>query len=342
MIKRILVIFTVVAGIGFTSCETEFSLNGEYVETPVIFGLLDHLDSIHYIKITKAFLGDGDNLVYAKTPDSNYFKQVDAQIVEFDDGEETGRYWDLRDTIIKTKSTDGLFYAPEQKVYIFRAADLDPELEYRLTGDINEGKLKINSTTTLISGFDISNTVKLPTYKFRFANNSDDPDDRYNRAVKFDVYEGMNAKEYEVGYTIAWSEFYTDGSSSTFSAYRKDDIYQQTRPESPSVFFALFNGEEFYKWVGETVPDDPKVERRTLDRIDINISVAHANLSQYIAVTKPVSSIAQVKPEFTNIENGYGLFSSRIRFVKSAIELDLNSLEELCSGRYTATKLFCE
>ncbi len=65
---------------GISSCETEFSLNGDYEIIPVVFGLLDHTETTHMVKITKAYLGDGDNLLYAQIPDSSYFNSVEAII----------------------------------------------------------------------------------------------------------------------------------------------------------------------------------------------------------------------------------------------------------------------
>ena len=69
MLKNVSFIGLIALFLGVSSCETDFSLNGNYTPIPVVFGLLDHHDTTHIVKITKAFLGDGDNLVYAQNPD---------------------------------------------------------------------------------------------------------------------------------------------------------------------------------------------------------------------------------------------------------------------------------
>ena len=76
MLQRISFFTLLTVALGLGSCETDFSLNGDYEVQPVVFGLLDHKQGYHTIKITKAFLGDDDNLIYAQNPDSNYFNQV--------------------------------------------------------------------------------------------------------------------------------------------------------------------------------------------------------------------------------------------------------------------------
>ncbi|MBK9192562.1 MAG: hypothetical protein IPM77_14260 [Crocinitomicaceae bacterium] len=160
------------------SCQAEdFSLNGDYEITPVVFGLLDHSKDFHIIKITKAFMGDGDNLVYAQNPDSSYFETVDAKVVEYDDGVATGREWQLHDSIITNKDTSGIFYAPEQKVYVFYESDLDSTMEYELTVIINEGEHEVYGKTELINGFKLASSVYLMS-EIAFAGNTvaDDQD----------------------------------------------------------------------------------------------------------------------------------------------------------------------
>ena len=324
------------------SCETEFSLNGDYELTPVVFGLLDHTDSIHIVKITKAFLGDGDNLVYAQNPDSNYFNQVDARVYEFDNsGDETGRVWNLTDSIIDNKSTDGVFYAPEQKVYYFKANDLNPEYEYEIRADLNEGQSSFTARTSLINGFAIPNGFTVdPDFPITFASNTVDEDSDYKN-WKIDVSEGYNAQRYEVSYDIRWTEYYTDGSTSSFSDSRYVGTYFQEDPDSPLSFFAIVGGLDFYTFVSETVPDDPDVERRTFDGLDAHINAAHEDLAKYMEVSAPVSGIAQIQPEFTNINGGYGLFSSRQLITIKDKTLGATSFKELARGSYTVTKLFC-
>ncbi|MGB1102100.1 MAG: hypothetical protein ACPG21_00585 [Crocinitomicaceae bacterium] len=341
--KRFLAITGILGLFTFTnSCETEFSLNGDYEIIPVVFGLIDHTDSIHMVKITKAFLGDGDNLLYAQNPDSSYFQSVVARIYEYDQfGDETGRIWNLTDSIVDTKSTDGAFYAPEQKVYYFKANDLNPKYEYEIKVDINEGQAEVSAKTTLIDGFAIPNSFTAdPDFPITFAAFTVDEDDDYKN-WKVDISEGKNAKLYEFNYDIHWTEYYEDGTTSSFTASRYVGSYGQEDPDSPLAFFALVSGLDFYTWLGESLPDDPNVVRRTFDGLDAHIDCAHEDLAKFMEVSEPVSGIAQIQPEFTNIIGGYGLFSSRQRISIIGKSLNSGSFKELARGSKTVTKLFC-
>ena len=57
----------------FSSCETDFDTIAEWKDITVVYGLLDQKNSVQYIKINKAFLGDGNALVYAQEPDSSNY-----------------------------------------------------------------------------------------------------------------------------------------------------------------------------------------------------------------------------------------------------------------------------
>ena len=323
------------------SCNTDFSLNGDYQIQPIVFGLLDHHEDFHMIKITKAYLGDGDNLVYAKTPDSNYFNQVDAKVVEVKNGNPTGREWTLFDTVLTNKDTTGVFYAPEQKVYGFYESGLDSTATYQLTIDLEGGVYQVTGETALIDKFKVSAQILFPTYGIVFAPNSVNEDKDYS-LWNFTVTEGLHAAAYEYKYTIHYTEYYASGGSASFSATRENGIKEQTgTPDQPSVQIASFQGYDFYTWVRDVIPDDPNVTKRTFDGLDLRIAVAHEDLYQYMQVSKPVSGIAQVQPEYTNLNGARGLFSSRLVFDVNNMNLNGTSIKELCQGQYTYSKVFC-
>ena len=333
MLKKFSITFFVAALVGLSSCETDFSLNGEYELTPVVFGLLDQNDSIHMIKITKVFLGDGNYLEYAQNPDSNYFKQVEAQIIELNEEGDEQRRWDLKDTIITGKSTDGVFYSPDQKVYYFEANDLVETFTYRLVADLNEGQKSISSQTSLIYNFTLPNTISTAAAKLAFAKNTVTEDKDYTN-MSISIPNVINAGNNEIGYTMHWTEHYLDGSSASFSKRK-----YESKSDNPSASI-IINGLNFYKWVQVTVPDDENVDYRTMDGIDIHFAYGHDVLKQYMDVSAPVTGVAQIQPFFTNIDGGYGLFSSRFQYTRFALPLNTASAKELREGSYTYTKKF--
>ncbi len=70
--------------LGIQSCKEEITSNEAFVETAVVYGLLDIANSEHMIKITRAFIGDGvtNSNSIAANPDSSYFQSVTGTVTE--------------------------------------------------------------------------------------------------------------------------------------------------------------------------------------------------------------------------------------------------------------------
>lgn len=343
MLKRLSFFIAAISFILFPSCETEdFSVNGAYTITPVVIGLLDYNDDVHIVKITKAYLGDGDNLVYAQNPDSNYFNNVYAIVKEIDPttGDYTGREWPLHDSTVTDKSTEGAFYAPEQKVYVFHCSTLDELMEYEIQGAVEDSTYFFNAKTSMMKNFKVSSQLTLPTYKINFAAATVMGDGDY-KSWSFTVTEAENAARYNFKYTMRWRETYADLSTKDFSATRNDGDVIQEKPSAPTAQIQNFSGVDFYNWVVDVVPSDPDVIRRELLGIDLRISVAHYEMDQFMQVGAPVTGIVQNKPEYTNVNGGLGIFSSRIVYELNNYRLDKNSIKELCKGNKTIQLLFC-
>ena len=124
-----------------SSCKEDIEFDGEFEETAVIYGLLDKADSIHYIKITRAFGGSNNSLEVAQIEDSSYFTDIVVVVDEVVNGN-IARSWTLEDTILTNKE-EGVFYSPDQKVYYFNTPPAQPLIStatYRLTATINGGE----------------------------------------------------------------------------------------------------------------------------------------------------------------------------------------------------------
>ncbi|MFD1550962.1 hypothetical protein DNU06_04825 [Putridiphycobacter roseus] len=338
MLKNLFIIalFMVAA----SSCDNKLSLNADYTTTPIIFGLLDPNDTIHYIKITKTFLGDGNNYDFAKVPDSSYFKQVDAKIIELNNGVKTGREWSLYDTTILNKE-EGVFYYPSQKVYIFHEANLVEDYDYKLEAIFNEGAYSADATTSLVDGFEYNSNF-LNQSKITFANGSGSYSNLFIR-----YSEAYNATGYQTRLYINYREFYSDNTSAVkqlvWSATSNNGKSESdVNPASPDASAQVsFSGEGFYQFMAASIQENENVTSRQMIDIGVVTEVGHVDLMKYISVGEPNSSLSQTTSLFTNINNGLGLFSSRVLESRTNMPLLPGSIEELCTGTYTNQLKFC-
>ena len=108
----------------------------------------------------------------------------------------------------------------------------------------------------------------------------------------------------------------------------------------------VINGSEFYQQMAlnikpmEDVSDI--VKHRKFLYIKFYLSVAGDELNTYLEVNEPATGIIQEKPEYTNVINGIGIFSTRIKtYSQFQKELNTSSDVELYSGTYTSNLGFC-
>jgi hypothetical protein len=340
---------------------------GDFKETAVVYGLLDHSDSIHFIKITRAFIGPGNALELAKIPDSSYFNQVEATVSEFVDGNLT-RTWILEDTLVENKDTTGAFYGPEQKVYYFKTlpttvsssglngviqtspnpqlTSLNPDATYKFKAIINGGEFEVTGETELVKG--ITTTTSSQNFTFKFANN---PGEYVPTGVA--VSNSGNSFVVNTQLDIAFNEH--RGSDITEKRFNWQLGEVSTLPGTAKTFSAV--GKTFYDLVKTNVSNDPTITKRTFNGIYVTVTGGAEELYNYMVVNQPSSTLAQSKPSYTNltVSNGkrvVGIFSSRqtIKIFKpffvSAQQafiraIDKKSTRELCQGPVTGTLLFC-
>lgn len=328
-----------VASFLFSSCETDVDVNGPYKKIPIVTGLLDINDSIHFVKITKTFTNgkDGNAQVISGIADSSYFETVDAQIDVVLNNSVIQTY-QLKDTVLMNKDTNGLFYAPEQKLYYFVDYSLTPDATYKLKLNLDEGDIESSAETELISGVSISTPSPInPTFNFASANSSETG----NYSTQSVIFNGSeNGTVYGLTFRMYYDEYYTDSQyESKYFTWNLGNITNPNLNSNADRTFRL-TGDIFYQQVEDNVPDDPNVTKRLIRGIELRMAVGTEELQTYIEVSEPVTGVVQNKPEYTNIENGRGIFSSRNVFSATGYKMNKNSLKELCMGQYTGSKKF--
>jgi hypothetical protein len=323
-LTKILVIF-LIPGFLLLSCKKELDLNTDWEDVTIVYGIMNQLDSLHYIKITKAFLGSGNALQYAQISDSSNYPLKLNVAMEAWQGDDLITTYMFDTTTIEEKDS-GLFYYPNQLLYVNDSV-LDPMYEYKLVITNPETQKVITAHTPLIKSF----YVEKP-FAFQFI--SYDP----GKSSKLEWFSAEGGKRYQVIVRFFYQETSLADPSQTVEKY-VDWIILPSRLSKTDAggetMEAFYSNDSFYAMLNSQIEVNPDVVRAAR-HLTYFFIVAANELNTYIEVTQPSNSIVQEKPSYSNIENGIGLFSSRFVQVVDSIRLTQRTLDEISSNPLTS------
>ena len=325
----------------FNSCSTRVDLYAEYKDVPIIYAMLNPKTDTNYVKITRAFCGTNDDPINAKevaliADSSNYPGKLDARIIEVKSThgnvyEPTGRVMVL-DTITLHDKKAGTFYSPDQTFYYtsepFNTGANGSKYKYRLVvvkpdGDTLTAQTGMvgNEEFSIITGgvgFQMATTNAVRKIIFR----ADGFASLYEVAIQFNYREQKN------GHSIVRKSVDRSFGTRPLNEFHKiegTDNYYSLEYSENWLFNALA-----YAIGGDTIvdPNHPNVTRY-IDDFIITISAAGDDLAYYyIANQAQTESPISLVTTYTNIEGGYGLFSSRTKIERVA-KLSANTKREL-------------
>ena len=335
----IIILFTTL----FSSCSTDVDLYAEYKDFPIIYAMLNSKADTNYVKITRAFCGTNNNPINANevaliSDSSNYPGKLDACIIELKSTngsyyEPTGRVMAL-DTITLHDKEPGVFYSPDQLFYYttepFHTGTNDSRYKYKLVVVKPDGD-SLTAQTSMVGnaefaimtsgvGFQQTPTNELKKIMFR----ADEFASLYEVNMQFNYREKVNDQG------IRKRNVKRSFGTRTLSEFRKVEGTENSYYLEYSVNW-LFNALAIAIG-GDTIynANHPNVVRY-IDNFVISISAAGDDLTYYyLANQAQGSSPLSLVTVYTNIDGGYGLFSSRAQIEKEA-KLSPNTKRELFS-----------
>lgn len=300
-----------------SSCSTDVDLYADYEEMMVVYGLLDSDQDTTFIKISKAFTGPGNALVMAKEPDSsNFAGKLDVQLKGRKNNNELPAIVLDTVTIHNKLAGDSVFYFPNQLLY-YTTATLDAAASYELV--INRNDKQITSKTDIVKSFGIT---KPGGFVFNFTATA---------VSQVEWRSAVDGKRYEVVLTFYYKELRPDNPD---TLYKSMDWNLGTRTsgslDGGETMSVNYLGENFYSRLGQQIDDALNVKRWAGDVV-VSISAGGDELSTFIDVNAPSSSIIQEVPQYTNIDGGTGIFSSR-RTISRSYKLLSTSEDKLINN----------
>lgn len=310
-------------------CSNEFDLVADWKDIPVVYALLSQSDNVHYIRVEKAFLDkETSALEVAKNADSLYYDNAIVQLERV----ETGDVFNLQKvdgTNIGFPRDEGIFATSPNYLYKIDAnqINLREGERYRLIINRGEGLTEVTAETTIIG-----------EHQFIQAAPANPIDWQYERDVTITWRTDDEAAVfYELKIIVHYEETDPNNSSQFIDKSVEWIVDKDIRREEgvPRVTYEI-PGISFYQFLGTNIKGPSNVNR-IFRRLDIVVVGGGQELFDYINIGKANVGItsSQVIPTYTNLSEGFGVFSSRVFFDKNNFTVSSMTRDSLRDGIFT-------
>ncbi len=295
------------------SCNNELVVAAEWKEIAIVYGVLNPTDTENYIRIQRAYLDEKRGaLSFTDIPDSLYFDTLDVSITEFHNGIEKNTYKLRRvdgNTIGLVKDS-GLFNSDVNYLYELKAP-INPSsffntYSYQLTIFNPQTGYIVKSNTVAVGRPEVDAPVSARN------NNLIILADSSFKIISL-YQEGIYARAYDMVMRIKVEEIDLQDTTKRETKILDWVMFRDRRTKSLAGFQESIHaipGTTFFSFLASQLDPSLNVKRRLLG-LDLYTYGIADDLNTYINVNEPSIGIVQKKPEFTNIENGQGIFSSR-------------------------------
>lgn len=323
--------------LGFQSCKNELDINGDYIEKVVVWGLLDAGSDTNFIRINKSFLDESTGaLVLATDPYNLYYPDTALEVymeewrygafikrisVDYVDGDTIGIHKD-----------EGIFATSPNILYRI-ATPLDTFATYKLFIVKNETQDTLTSETNLVHDF----FIYYPTRTGSFMDYAD------TSKIVYTCKAAVNGKLYELWMHFNyWEKTIATGDSvlKTIPWQIYDNIEADNITGTGNISYGMYRY-SFFTFLSSSLEPDNKVVR-TFKSLEFHFYSGGIELyDQYLNMVANLGINEQyISPEYTNINGGLGIFSSRFEHMEADVFLNNETLDSIACGVITAQLRF--
>jgi len=325
MMKTLFVFIT--SGFLLASCSNEVDVVADWKETPIIYGLLTLDSTNQYIKLYKAFLDEETSaLEIAQNPDSFYY-QNDVEV--YLEKKSNGQRIDLVKTEIAPLDDDGDFATTPNIIYKFTEA-LNANETYVLHFNNTLTGKTATSETPVVNDF----LINFPPEAYDFNFTTQNP-------INIQWKSAKNGKVCDLVLRFTYEEWNVNTPSDISIKSVEWKIAGNIVSNSTvggEQLSARLDGKSFYTSLRSFIEENSEIRRRAVSRpIELFFYVGGEEMYNFIRVNQAQSGITslQTLPEYTNIEGGLGVFSTRKYKLRDDLGMNNISLDTLSCGSVT-------
>ncbi|MBK7812166.1 MAG: hypothetical protein IPO62_16455 [Saprospiraceae bacterium] len=279
------------------SCNEDFQVTEEWKDVPVVYGFIDRTDQAHYIRVEKLFVDENksaveiaqiaDSLYYANAVVSlySYRLKTDFQLTRVDGNAEG------------FQRNPGPFATAPNYLYKIESSKIPllggDTVQFRL--DRSDNKPLVTSTIVLVK--DIAFTApSRDTREITFKP-------EVSQTVAWTLVPGAHIYSFEVNVDVLETNKVTGESKIVTIPW----VFLRKSLKNSVVV----QGIEFYRLLKENLSIDPSIQRE-ISNLRFTVKIGGVEIYDFDSVINANTGItaSQEIPRYTNISEGFGLFSS--------------------------------
>ena len=314
------------AGIGvivmslLTSCETDFQINAENQEVPIVYCVLNNNSDIQYLKLNKTYLTDRAAFSNPPNQDSVYFDGNIEVVLEAWEGSKVSDIYIFEPSNEIPKDT-GFFPNDNNLIYKVKA-EIRPKTKYSISIYLENKEKIVYAECESLGHLRVIDPLNVPERKISL-NIGQNYQCRWKPVDNAGVYQvviNFYYMEYEgqdsVQRKVVWPQAFTSPLTNAESLSKE------------------ISGSRFFHIMDDHIPFKEGVIRKA-QGMDFVILSGGLEIKFYIESTAPSDGALMEKPVYTNITNGLGVFSTMSTAEIPMIPLGSVTIDSLAYGQLT-------
>ncbi len=324
--------------LSFASCEPEFAPYIVSQATPIVYGIVNPLDSLYQVRLTKSFVGPASAYTYAQLPDSIYFPEAQVFLETYKNGSFLLQSTKLEKVQIHNRE-DGIFLNSPNYVYQtdFQKLSIRPEQFLDLGIPYKNTELVLRVIIPGISDTLVARSVlKTPP---KIIN----PRANYKRVyfygeLPFQMEWTHTEKEnyFELQVVVHYREILENKEREAVVDWVLSGIEytESSVPGGTNSFYGYYmRPETFYSHLRAAIQVDSEVKGRLIKNVDFVILTSDETVHEYIRIGELADDYHGAS--YSNVSHGSGIFTNFNTTGVYGLRIGQRELDSLAYGRYT-------
>lgn len=333
-------LFFLLIGLFVTACSNDFDVTAPWKAIPVVYGILSPQDTAHYIRVEKAFVDpERSALEIAQIADSLYYPENAIAVwLERKLNGQRVQLHRVNGALEGYPRTGGVFATQPNWLYKVDAGGsfgLTAGETYRLVIERADGQVDVTAETTLPSDFRINKpkmSDQVPTISFEGT-----------KATSINWDTDVNGVYFNVTFIVRYNERNLNGSLvSTHELVweaaknvERDNVAVSGKYQGN----LLLSGTNFYNFLAQNLQRPAPNRYREFGNFDIIIDGGGKEIKEYLETAQANSGLtgAETFPNYTNVSEGYGIFTAKNRSIGTGIRVKSFTVDSMKVNSITDT-----